>query len=529
MKEKLLPLLKQADALPFLFVGSGMSKRYLNIPTWFDLVKHIAMKVYQDEFKFESVRRTAAKRFDPNKEYNHYMTTLVDMVSDDLENVWISEERFAENRDKYQDEYLRKGTSPFKIEIADLISKKQDIVESMSEEFEALKSLSEKSISGIITTNYDELMERVFGFEVYESQQELIFHVKYNIGEIYKIHGSVTNPKTIMIDSSDYKEIEEKNKYIAAKLMTIFVEHPIVFMGYSMQDEDIRHILEDIQASLTEKQLKNIAKRMFFVDWNKGVTKAEIGTLVINFSNGRSITVTRIILNDFTELYRVLEKNKAKYPTKILRYMKEDIYKLVLTNDPKDKMLLSLPSEKMTKNEIQNVEFVYGFGVIDLAKRGYSMPTPVEIYRDILLDDAKFNPDTILSRTIPELNRVYGKMPGYKYFKDSNESTRQSILKKHILAEEFDKFKTKSICRRKNSYRSVKEIVANEDSLYRQLQALETLNEDEIVVSDLENYLVKVFEKCPGIFSNADKRYKSTETSSMRRMVRELDFLKYKN
>ena len=157
------------------------------------------------------------------------------------------------------------------------------------------------------------------------------------------------------------------------------------------------------------------------------------------------------------------------------------------------------------------------------------MPTPVEIYRDILLDDAKFNPDTILSRTIPELNRVYGKMPGYKYFKDSNESTRQSILKKHILAEEFDKFKTKSICRRKNSYRSVKEIVANEDSLYRQLQALETLNEDEIVVSDLENYLVKVFEKCPGIFSNADKRYKSTETSSMRRMVRELDFLKYKN
>lgn len=227
MEEKLLPLLKQADALPFLFVGSGMSKRYLNIPTWFDLVKHIAMKVYQDEFKFESVRRTAAKRFDPNKEYNHYMTTLVDMVSDDLENVWISEERFAENRDKYQDEYLRKGTSPFKIEIADLISKKQDIVESMSEEFE--------------------------------------------------------------------------------------------------------------------------------------------------------------------------------------------------------------------------------------------------------------------------------------------------------------KFKTKSICRRKNSYRSVKEIVANEDSLYRQLQALETLNEDEIVVSDLEDYLVKVFEKCPGIFSNADKRYKSTETSSMRRMVRELDFLKYKN
>lgn len=518
-------MLRQADALPFLFVGSGMSKRYLNIPTWFDLVKQIAMKLYQDEFKFESVRRAAAKEFDPDKDYNHYMTTLVDLVSSDLEETWISGEQFSENRKKYQKEYLEKHTSPFKIEIADLIKQNQEIVEPMKSEFEVLKDLSEKSISGVITTNYDELMEKVFDFEVYESQQELIFHAKYNIGEIYKIHGSVTNPKTIMIDSTDYKEIEEKNKYIAAKLMTIFIEHPIVFIGYSMQDEDIRHILEDIQMSLSEEQLKDIADRMFFVDWKPDVKEAEIGTLVINFTNGRSITVTQITLNDFTALYHILGQNKAKYPTKMLRYMKEDIYNLVLTNDPKDKMLLTLPNKDMTKEEIQDVEFVYGFGVIEMAKKGYTSPTAIDIYRDILLGDGHYNSDAILLQTIPKLAKMNsGKMPGYKYLKTAKKSTQQEILQSGLLEDDFINFRTDSIKKRNNLYRSVVEIEKNEKGVQKQLLLMETLLKDEIDVDELESYLLKIIKDRPDAFDS--KKY--SFSSAMRRMVREFDYLKYK-
>ena len=66
------------------------------------------------------------------------------------------------------------------------------------------------------------------------------FSKNHEIGEIYKIHGCVTEPETIMITSEDYQMIEEKNKYLAAKLLTIFIEHPIVFIGYSINDEDIK-------------------------------------------------------------------------------------------------------------------------------------------------------------------------------------------------------------------------------------------------------------------------------------------------
>jgi hypothetical protein len=205
--------------------------------------------------------------------------------------------------------------------------------------------------------------------------------------------------------------------------------------------------------------------------------------------------------------------------------MKEDIYNLVLTNDPKDKMLLTLPNEKMTKEEIQDVEFVYGFGVIEMAKKGYSSPTAIEIYRDILLGDGHYNPDAILLQTIPKLAKMNsGKMPGYKYLRIAKSSTKQEVLQSSIFERNFVDFKTDSINKRKNPYRTVLEIENNELGIQRQLLAMETLIESEIVIDDLERYLLKILSAHPDAFDS--KKY--SFSSAMRRMVRELDYLKYK-
>ena len=64
------------------------------------------------------------------------------------------------------------------------------------------------------------------------------------IAEIYKIHGSVQNPESIVINKADYQKFYDKGKYLAAKLMTIFMEYPIIFIGYSISDSDIQAILK---------------------------------------------------------------------------------------------------------------------------------------------------------------------------------------------------------------------------------------------------------------------------------------------
>ncbi|MCG7843600.1 SIR2 family protein, partial [Staphylococcus epidermidis] len=226
--------LEKSESLPYLFIGSGFSKRYLNLPNWENLLEEVADLVYDNKFKLAQKKNLAKKEFNPNTHYNQYMTYLCDLISNDLDLIWYDDDKFKESRDKYSDSVITSGVLPIKIEIAKIIKKNNKVLEKMKPELEIFKQLTTHSIGGIITTNYDSLIEDIFDFEVYRTQQQLLFQKNHEIGEIYKIHGCVTEPETIMITSEDYQMIEEKNKYLAAKLLTIFIEHPIVFIGYSI-------------------------------------------------------------------------------------------------------------------------------------------------------------------------------------------------------------------------------------------------------------------------------------------------------
>ena len=94
------------------------------------------------------------------------------------------------------------------------------------------------------------------------------------IAEIYKIHGSVQNPESIVINKADYQKFYDKGKYLAAKLMTIFMEYPIIFIGYSISDSDIQAILSDAgtirkyELSILNPKIETLQKRFIFVEYN---------------------------------------------------------------------------------------------------------------------------------------------------------------------------------------------------------------------------------------------------------------------
>ena len=102
----------------------------------------------------------------------------------------------------------------------------------------------------IVTTNYDQLIEKVLPDYQPVLGDGLISAPFASIGEIYKIHGSVDKPSSLILTDPDYKRFGLKRKYLTAKLLTFFVEHPIVFVGYSVEDENIRRILEDLDEAL---------------------------------------------------------------------------------------------------------------------------------------------------------------------------------------------------------------------------------------------------------------------------------------
>jgi hypothetical protein len=130
-------------------------------------------------------------------------------------------------------------------------------------EIEALKNVV---IEGIITTNWDTLLEQVFPdqFQKYIGQKELLFSTTQEVGEIYKIHGCCTDPDSLVLTDSDYRNFHKNNPYLAAKLLTIFIEHPVIFIGYSMSDENIQEILTSITC-LSREHLDKLQDRLIFL------------------------------------------------------------------------------------------------------------------------------------------------------------------------------------------------------------------------------------------------------------------------
>lgn len=181
----------------------------------------------------------------------------------------------------------------------------------------------------MITTNWDFFLEEIFpDYKVFAGQEELLFANRQSIGEICKIHGSASDPRSLILTAEDYAQFNDRNPYLAAKLVTIFVEHPIIFFGYSITDPHVRALISSIAKCLPQEKIEAFQNNLIFIQRTKEDEEPAIEKTTIQ-SGDFSVTMMVAKFSDFNEVYAALSEPKRKMPARVLRFFKEQIYELV--------------------------------------------------------------------------------------------------------------------------------------------------------------------------------------------------------
>ncbi|MBQ3620788.1 MAG: SIR2 family protein [Methanosarcinaceae archaeon] len=314
MSQTLKEIIAGFRTIPILFAGSGITRRYYNLPDWESLLKEFAMRIKNDPFSYRSY--LISVKTDQTSET--VFPKVASLMQTDFDRLWFQNSDFR--RLKTDDfRFIESGTSPFKAEISAFLKEKSIIQSQYSEEISKLKNISVKNISAVITTNYDLFFESLFdGYKTYVGQEDLFFSAVQGIAEIYKIHGSVSDPGSLVLTEEDYSDFYDKSRYLASKLMTLFVEYPVIFIGYSLKDENIRRILSDIAYCLPDDKLKQLEKSLVFIEYQKDAAGAQVSSHSV-FLGSKVISMTKITMSDFGLLYDELANKVSARRRQYLR------------------------------------------------------------------------------------------------------------------------------------------------------------------------------------------------------------------
>jgi hypothetical protein len=435
--ECLAEVLASRGSAPFLFVGSGFSRRYLGLESWSELLQKYCAGL---------------------REFGYYSTTAngslpraASLMAQDFNTLWWESESFAGNRERFKDK-LTGSASALKLEIATYLATldlSRAGANGLEAEISAIKGLH---VDGIITTNWDLLLEELFpDYRSFIGQEQLLFSNPQSVGEIYKIHGCASDPESLVLTEEDYEEFRARNPYLAAKIITIFVEHPIIFIGYSVTDPHIQAIISDISRCLGPERLGDFERNLIFVvRANGGASSVGRGVMTLGQTN---ISYTLVTTDHFGEVYAAVETIKRQVPARILRFFKEQMYELVKSSNPEDKISVVDIDEIQDK---EDVEFVVGVGVAQqhkaltateekaqastLAKHGYTGISVDDRFLDIIADNSRFDAKNLLEIVYPSFLSLPNRyIPVFRYLRsaginDKGELAASGLKAAHDIA-----------------------------------------------------------------------------------------------
>lgn len=500
------------NQLPIIFIGSGISKRYLeNFPTWMELLNELWNISENENFygKYNNIRDEISGNFKnfSEIELDYYSNIKISSILEQRYNKLFNKGDLKLEAFTPKDAYFQQ-VSPFKKVISDRFNN-YSIKDNKDKEIELLKNMLMKS-QIILTTNYDSFIEDIFDsksdykIKKYVGQKGF-FDQNIGIAELYKVHGSVESPNSIIITEDDYSKFNQNSVLISSRIISLLINSPIIFLGYSISDINIRKIIKDFTSSISENDMVNLEEKIILVERVKNETEL-IEEVIQDRDLGCKINVIKT--DNFKKIYEKVSRiNQGIAPTEIRKYQ-QIIKKLVIDKGKEGslKSVLLAPEEldKLEEN-IKNKKIAVALGD---EKYIYQMPDIISYCIDYFSNTEKLNSNIqirfvnqqqsnsrfpinkLFNETImrdSEVSKEDIKKLKQKKEKYSNFDTHHSIVRSNIMKVENVNFENILLAYQRIKNQGTNNRVKLYGTLSYYIKELDSKKINEFILKELEN------------------------------------------
>lgn len=356
LSEDIAKQIERLRCQPVVFFGSGMSRRYFHAPNWEELLQELADNCPMID-----------------KEYAYYAQSC--SSAPQIGSIFAEKYRewaWGSGKNQFPNELFDPAVSPdafLKHATSTILKTKcpkslTDLDPSVKAEISALQAIKPHAV---LTTNYDTFLETVFPDHAVVVGQSALKGMPFAVGEIFKFHGCVNEIDQIVLTSEDYDTFYKKKKFIAARLLSLFNEHPMLIVGYAASDPNVQAILSDIDEALALPG--SLIENIFFVEYDaQAEQKVSLPTeKLIQIEENRSVRVKLIVASDFQWVFEAFKSPDTlnSIPPSFMRALLARSYELVRSDIPRTQ--LDVDFDFLERKLDNQDEFAQLFGITTIS------------------------------------------------------------------------------------------------------------------------------------------------------------------
>lgn len=124
----------------------------------------------------------------------------------------------------------------------------------------------------IVTTNFDTLLDQAaVGYQIIGKDRDLLTGISSHY--LLKLHGDIRSPDHLVFKEDDYLQYSETHRLMETFLKSLLIDHVFLFVGYSLNDYNLKTFVSWIDYIAQEMQVKKEMHRNYFLSSSRHAGK----------------------------------------------------------------------------------------------------------------------------------------------------------------------------------------------------------------------------------------------------------------